>query len=126
MFEPFTKYAQFKGRSTRKEFWLFCLLVVIATVFLTAIDIAIGMFDPSSGLGLLSGIFTLAIIVPSLAVSARRLHDTNRSAWWLILSFIPVIGTIVLVVFWCFQGTKGPNRFGESPLLESNLHKVED
>ena len=118
MFEAFTKYAQFSGRSRRKEFWLFYLMLIIATVVLTGVDILIGAFDPVSGFGLLSGIFTLAIIVPSLAVSVRRLHDTNRSGWWLLLSVIPLLGTIVLLIFWCMKGTQGQNDYGDDPLKE--------
>lgn len=118
MFEAFTKYAQFSGRSRRKEFWLFYLMLIIATVVLTGVDILIGAFDPVSGFGLLSGIFTLAIIVPSLAVSVRRLHDTNRSGWWLLLSVIPLLGTIVLLIFWCLKGTQGQNDYGDDPLIE--------
>ena len=118
MFEAFTKYAQFSGRSRRKEFWLFYLMLMIATVVLTGVDILIGTFDSVSGFGLLSGIFTLAIIVPSLAVSVRRLHDTNRTGWWLLLSIIPILGTIVLVVFWCLRGTQGQNDYGDDPLIE--------
>ena len=116
MFEAFTKYAQFSDRSRRKEFWLFYLLITVATIVLTVIDISIGTFDDSSGFGLLSGIFSLAIIVPSIAVGVRRLHDTDRSGWWLLLSFIPLLGTIVLVVFWCLRGTDGSNKFGDDPL----------
>ncbi len=118
MFEAFTKYAQFSGRSRRKEFWLFYLLITIATIVLTFIDISIGSFDAVSGFGLLSGIFTLAIIVPSLAVSVRRLHDTDRSGWWLLISFIPLLGTLVLIVFWCLRGTQGQNEYGDDPLIE--------
>ena len=125
MFEAFTKYAQFSGRSRRKEFWLFYLLITIATIVLTFIDISIGSFDAVSGFGLLSGIFTLAIIVPSLAVSVRRLHDTDRSGWWLLLSIIPLLGTIVLVVFWCLRGTQGPNEFGDDPLIEVVPNELE-
>lgn len=120
MFEALKKYAQFSGRSRRKEFWLFYLFVTIATVLLTFIDISLDMFDPDSGFGLLSSIFTLAIIVPSITVSVRRLHDTDRSGWWLLLGLIPLLGTIVLLVFWCLGGTPGWNRFGEDP-LDSNV-----
>lgn len=125
MFEAFTKYAQFSGRSRRKEFWLFYLLITIATIVLTFIDISIGSFDAVSGFGLLSGIFTLAIIVPSLAVSVRRLHDTDRSGWWLLLSIIPLLGTIVLVVFWCLKGTQGQNEYGDDPLIEVVPNELE-
>ncbi len=63
-----------------------------------------------------SPIWGLATFLPSLAMGVRRLHDTDRSGWWWLLSFIPLIGIIVLIVFWCSEGTRGPNRFGPDPL----------
>jgi len=70
----------------------------------------------SSNLTPFSSIWSLVTFLPSLAMGVRRLHDTDRSGWWWLLSFIPLIGIIVLIVFWCFEGTRGPNRFGPDPL----------
>ena len=116
MFDALKRYADFQGRSKRTEFWLFYLFITIATIISTIIDIWIGLFDHTAGIGLLSGVFSLAVITPSIAVGVRRLHDIDRSGWWLLLSIIPAIGSIWLLIFWCQKGTKGSNKFGEDPL----------
>jgi uncharacterized membrane protein YhaH (DUF805 family) len=109
------KYAVFGGRSRRKEYWYFALFSLIITLVLVIIDSAIGTFNSTSGLGLLSGIYSLAILIPSIAVSVRRLHDIDRTGWWVLISFIPFIGTIVLLVFAVLDGTPGNNRYGPNP-----------
>jgi uncharacterized membrane protein YhaH (DUF805 family) len=113
MLQPLRKYADFTGRARRKEYWLFALGVWIVDVVLMALT---GGF---SGHGFLSnlvvGLFGLTVLVPSIAVGFRRLHDTNRSAWWLLIGLIPVIGAIVLLVFFVLDGTPGENRFGPDP-----------
>lgn len=121
MFEPLKKYAQFTGRARRSEFWLFGLFIFIVEVVYVALLGALGGFNPSgpSGAALgLMGIFSLAflgVIIPSLAVTFRRLHDTDRSAWWLLISFLPAIGGLVLLVFYVLPGTSGPNKYGPDP-----------
>ena len=124
MFQPLKKYADFSGRARRSEFWLFSLFILIVEIVYCVLMGVTGNFDPSSygainGVGMaLAGLFTifiLAIIVPSLAVTFRRLHDTNRSAWWLLISLLPAIGGLVLLVFYVLPGTVGPNRFGADP-----------
>ncbi len=110
------KYVVFEGRARRKEYWIFFLVNLIATFILAVIDGATGTFDAEAGLGLLGTIYALAVLLPSLAVAVRRLHDTDRSGWWLLLIFLPIIGFIVLLVFMVLQGTPGHNRFGEDPL----------
>ena len=109
------KYAVFGGRSRRKEYWYFALFSLIISLALILIDRETGNFYPAVGLGLLSGIYTLAVFVPTLAVSVRRLHDIDRTGWWVLLSFIPVIGALVLLVFAVLEGTPGNNRFGPNP-----------
>ena len=79
------------------------------------IDIATGSFDPVMGMGTLSIIISLALFIPALAVGFRRLHDTDRSAWWLLIGLVPLAGVIVLLVFFCLDGSKGENRFGPNP-----------
>ncbi|WP_375396221.1 DUF805 domain-containing protein [uncultured Sphingomonas sp.] len=170
MLMPLRRYADFQGRSRRKEFWLWVLFVILASVVLSALDAAFGLggettFDRTNTLnsgsaaynfgynfgamtrtGILSGIFSLAILLPNLAVQVRRLHDTDRSGWWLLLPVGPylvgavmivmamiapqaaliiagavlvgigVICAIVLLVFLCLPGTSGRNRFGPDPL----------
>jgi uncharacterized membrane protein YhaH (DUF805 family) len=95
----FTKYATFTGRATRPEFWFFALFTLIVEIVVAIIDAAIG----NTILGIIVG---LALLLPTLAVSARRLHDTDRSGWWILIGIIPLIGTIILIVFYC-QDTRG-------------------
>jgi uncharacterized membrane protein YhaH (DUF805 family) len=109
------KYAVFAGRARRKEFWFFTLFNVLIAVVLTMIDMFTGTFDEDVGLGLLSGLFALAMLIPSIAVTVRRLHDTDRSGWWYLLVFLPVIGGLVILVFTLLDGTPGSNRFGPNP-----------
>jgi uncharacterized membrane protein YhaH (DUF805 family) len=109
------KYAVFAGRARRKEFWLFVLFNTLIAVVLAMIDMVTGTFDEDVGLGLLSGLYALAVVVPSIAVTVRRLHDTDRSGWWYLLVFLPVIGGLVILVFMCLDGTPGSNRFGPNP-----------
>ncbi|WP_027467485.1 DUF805 domain-containing protein [Deefgea rivuli] len=94
----FSKYADFKGRAIRSEYWWFALFTFL-------VSIALGMFSEVA-----SGLFSLATLLPSLAVGARRLHDTNRSGWWQLIGLVPVIGWIVLI-YWFAQEGHGQNRF---------------
>jgi uncharacterized membrane protein YhaH (DUF805 family) len=109
------KYATFEGRARRKEFWFFALFNFLAIVLLALIDGVLGTFSEEVGLGLFSGIYVLAIFIPSIAVTVRRLHDTDRSAWWILLSFFPLIGGLVLLVFEVLDSTPGENRYGPNP-----------
>jgi uncharacterized membrane protein YhaH (DUF805 family) len=111
------KYAVFEGRAGRKEYWFFVLFNILISLGLGMIDAATGTASPQSGVGLLGGLYTLAVLVPAIAVSVRRLHDTDRSGWWVLIAFIPVIGPIVLLVFMALDGTPGDNRFGPNPKL---------
>jgi uncharacterized membrane protein YhaH (DUF805 family) len=114
--QAFKRYADFGGRSGRSEYWLFFLfniLVGFGISIVAGIGSAIGGETLGMGaFGLLYVVFFLATIVPSIAVGFRRLHDTDRSAWWYLLAFVP-FGAIVLIVFFCLPGTPGPNRYGE-------------
>ena len=109
------KYAVFAGRARRKEFWFFVLFNTLIAIALAVIDMLTGTFDEDVGLGLLSGLYAVAMILPSIAVTVRRLHDTDRSGWWYLLVFLPVIGGLVILVFMCLNGTPGGNRFGPNP-----------
>jgi uncharacterized membrane protein YhaH (DUF805 family) len=82
---------------------------------LAGIDALLGTFSSSSSIGLLSGIYGLVVIIPSLAVTVRRLHDIDRSGWWIFINLIPLIGAIVLLVFAVSEGTPGNNRYGPNP-----------
>ncbi len=102
------QYADFKGRAQRAEYWFFIL-------FYFLIAIALGFVDAFLTGGVLGLLFALGMLLPSLAVLARRLHDIDRSAWWILIGFVPAIGVIVLIVFACMDGTPGDNRFGPNP-----------
>ena len=109
------KYAVFSGRSRRKEYWLFFLFNFLITIALLFIDGMVGTFDAQAGIGLFGAIYALGILVPGIAVSVRRLHDTDRSGWWLLILFIPLIGAIVYLVFTVLDSTPGDNRHGPNP-----------
>ena len=113
--EALKKYAVFSGRSRRKEYWFFVLFVVIISIVLNIIDGLIGAYDRSMGAGLLSTIFSLAILIPSIAVSVRRLHDIDRTGWWVLIALVPLVGWIVLLVFHVQDSTPGTNRYGPNP-----------
>ena len=109
----FSNYVKFDGRSARSEYWWPVLAMTIVN-YLIILPIQLLI---SEGLGgIISLIFSLAIILPSIAVAVRRLHDTDKSGWWYLLVFIPIIGWIALIVFFASKGTDGPNRFGSDPL----------
>lgn len=111
--EVLKKYAVFEGRAHRTEFWMFVLVSLIIGLVLTIVDVSIGTYGDYGGL--LNGIYSLAILVPSIAVGARRLHDIGRTGWWQLLALIPVIGTIILIVWWAKAGEPAPNEWGRNP-----------
>jgi|SRR5450432_3958949 uncharacterized membrane protein YhaH (DUF805 family) len=108
------QYADFNGRSQRTEYWLFVLFCIVVSVVLSLIDKMLGTYS-STGIGLLGGIFSLAVLLPGLGVGVRRLHDTGRSGWWLLIALIPLIGEIVLIVFMVQDSAPGTNAYGPSP-----------
>ncbi|PTS79451.1 DUF805 domain-containing protein, partial [Sphingomonas sp. HMWF008] len=161
MILPLKRYAEFSGRSRRKEYWMWILFSILANIVLSIFDAVLGLGGSAttttstapgavaaagnlSG-GLLSGIFSLAVLVPNLSVSVRRLHDTDRSGWWILLPLVPLvlafaavfagdrsagasalifagvallgffISGLLLLVWYCTEGTRGPNRFGDDP-----------
>jgi uncharacterized membrane protein YhaH (DUF805 family) len=101
-----TNYATFQGRAVRSEYWYFILFIFIVEIVTYLIDFTI------IGYPVLYTIAMIGLILPSLAAGVRRLHDTDRSGWWLLISFVPLIGTILLIVWFCTRGTDSPNRFG--------------
>ena len=155
MLMPLKRYAQFSGRARRKEYWMYTLLIAIVSLVCFLLDRALGLdgifgsgltASPGSRIGVLRLILIVATFLPSIAVSIRRLHDTNRSGWWLLLLLVPyciglallgmgvaggqlgllalsgifmligLVGAIVLLVFMCLPGTSGPNSYGADPL----------
>lgn len=107
-----SKYATFSGRARRSEYWWFVLFYLIVAVVATAIDSAAGL-PQTAGNGPVTMLVALALLLPSLAVTARRLHDTGRSGWWMLLSLIPFGGLVVLI--FAVQDSRGPNAWGQSP-----------
>ena len=113
-FEVLKKYAVFRGRARRKEYWMFVFLNVLIAIVLSTIAHFIGIAD-AQGNNILSTIYGLGMLIPGIAVTVRRLHDTDRSGWWLLLNFAPCVGAIVLLVFMIQEGTEGENEYGSDP-----------
>jgi len=113
--EVLKKYAIFNGRARRKEYWYFYLFYMLIYIALIIIDVVAGVFSAEAGIGLLSGIYTIALLIPGIAVGVRRLHDTNRSGWWLLIGLIPIIGAILLIVFLASDSKPEENQYGPNP-----------
>ena len=112
-------YCNFEGRAPRSEYWWFALFAALLGIATSILDGFLGTYTVTSSgkmIGFINSIFLLAILLPSIAVAVRRLHDTDRSGWFYLLNFIPIIGWIVLIIFFVQQGTNGRNRFGDDPL----------
>ena len=107
-------YVKFDGRAPRSEYWWFLVFIFLVDVVAACIDLSASTIYEKSGL--VSALANLALFLPNLAVCVRRLHDLNKSGWWVLLSFIPIIGPIVLIVWFATRGTVGANSFGEDPL----------
>jgi uncharacterized membrane protein YhaH (DUF805 family) len=107
-------YADFSGRASRSEYWLFALVFVIIYLLCFAIDYST-LWSGQMTIMPLSTVAYLVHFIPGLAVLVRRLHDTDRSGWWMLLSLVPVIGSIWLLVLLCSEGTYGPNEYGPNP-----------
>jgi uncharacterized membrane protein YhaH (DUF805 family) len=114
-FEVLKKYAVFSGRARRKEYWYFCLFNILACILLIVIDHLIGTFSLRTGIGLLEGLYSLAVLLPAIGVTVRRLHDRNRSGWWIFVGLVPLIGAIVLLVFMVQDSQPGENQYGPNP-----------
>ena len=120
MLMPYRRYADFNGRSQRKEYWMFLLLFLIVYAVTFTIMLAGGLGGSEPGPlfwlgGALLFIFVIGSFIPSIAVQVRRFHDQDKSGWFVLLNFIPYIGGIIVLVFMCLEGTRGPNRFGPDP-----------
>ena len=105
----FSKYIDFTGRAGRPEFWWFALFNLIASLILGIIDQALFGYE------ILGIIYALGVLLPGIAVAARRLHDIGRSGWWLLIGFIPLLGWIVLLYWYISEGTPGANQYGAPP-----------
>lgn len=138
MLMPLRRYAEFSGRSRRKEYWMYVLFLIIVSIVVGIVEGVLGMTDAVAGNGPITTLLSVATLIPSIAVGVRRLHDTDRSGWWILLPApgyvaliagvvsinptlimvgggLAAIAGIVLLVFFVMEGTKGPNRFGEDP-----------
>lgn len=104
-----SKYADFQGRAARPEYWWFALFNALASIPASIVD------KDLIGYPLLQAIVALGLIVPTVAVAVRRLHDTDRSGYWLLIVFAPLIGGLALLVWFCLKGAAGANRFGAAP-----------
>lgn len=109
------KYADFSGRSRRSEYFWFSLINSLIVIGLTIIDLALGTYSYQSGWGLFSGIYFLAVLIPAIAVTVRRLHDSGKSGLWLLITFIPFVGGILVLIFMFTDSEPDRNRFGLNP-----------
>ncbi len=119
-------YASFRGRASRSEYWFFNLFFIICAVVASIIDRLLGtaftMHNPmtgavqSLGYGYVYAVVALGLFLPLLTATVRRLHDTNRSGWWYFIALVPLIGAILLLVWYCSKGTDGGNDYGSDPL----------
>ncbi len=128
MLMPLKRYADFQGRSRRKEYWMFTLFIILSYIVFAVFAGLVGAFAmrvtdgqaPSVPVGVwivgaLFVLFALAIFIPAIAVQVRRFHDQDKSGWFCLIGLVPYIGGIIVFVFMCLEGTKGPNRFGPDP-----------
>ena len=113
-FKALRNYVGFSGRARRKEYWMFILVNLILTGVLSILDKMLGLRIAGDE-GALTTIYGVLIILPYWALQFRRLHDTDRSAWWLLLLLIPVVGWLIILAFNCQNGTPGSNKFGRDP-----------
>ena len=117
-FQPFKKYFNFFDRANRWEFWSFYIFVIIVQCILTVIEKSSGITYTSGffeGTGVPTILFLLVTAIPMWAVSVRRLHDTDRRGWWILIAFVPAIGILWLFILYCLKGTPEDNRFGPPP-----------
>jgi uncharacterized membrane protein YhaH (DUF805 family) len=105
----FSKYVTFSGRAVRSEFWYFALFQILANLVASTVDYSLGV-------NIVGPLFDIVVALPALAVAVRRLHDIDKSGWWVLLWFVPIIGWLFLLIWHCTKGTLGPNRFGPDPL----------
>lgn len=117
----FKKFTQFEGRSTRSEYWYFALVNFVVSIILSTLGTKI----ESGTIGAIpSMVYSLAVIIPSIALSVRRLHDTNRSGWWFFINFIPFIGLLIFLYFAVLPSDEGDNEYGPNPLLSVDTEVV--
>lgn len=122
--EFFSRYTDFRGRTPRSGYWWVVLFLVLASFVMWALDMVFfqGIYPQDlldQGFGPVSLLFIAATLIPNLALGFRRLHDTNRSAWWLLIGLVPFAGAVVLLVFYLLPSTPGENNYGPNPLTNT-------
>ncbi len=125
----FSRYTDFRGRTPRSGYWWVVLFLVLGSFVMWALDMVLfqGMYPQDlldQGLGPVSLLFIAATFIPNLALGFRRLHDTNRSAWWLLIGLVPFVGAVVLIVFYLLPSTPGDNNYGPQPLSSAGGDSV--
>ncbi|MCK9487417.1 MAG: DUF805 domain-containing protein [Dehalococcoidia bacterium] len=115
------KYARFEGRDGRSAFWFWVLFTVLVSIVAGVVDTILGTGDPSTGTGLVGGLASLALLVPSLAVGARRLHDIGKSGWMQLLAVVPILGWIYLIYLFAQEGHAGENQYGQPPVTAPSM-----
>ncbi len=108
-------YANFKGRARRKEYWMFFLFNMIFAIIASKLDNLLGTTNPQMGIGIIYALYNLAVLVPSLAVLVRRLHDIGKSGWMLLVGLIPIVGIIWLFILLIKEGMTEENQYGMNP-----------
>lgn len=111
----FKQYTDFSGRARRKEFWMFALCNWVIYIALVVVDALVGWFSTEASVGVLSGLYSLFVLIPGLAVFVRRMHDIGKSGWNILFGLIPLVGVIILLVFECTEGDRLTNAYGPNP-----------
>lgn len=104
------KYARFDGRAHRTEYWMFFLVNLLIYAGVGLVETLVGIW------GIFSTLYSLAVLIPSIAAAVRRLHDTGRSGWWVLVALLPVVGVIALLILLALESEPGPNAYGEGPV----------
>jgi len=117
-----SQYVDFATRASRREFWWFVLIHFLIIVLLVPMEIAFGFWNMTYGFGYISTPYLVLTLLPAIAVAVRRLHDTGRSGWWLLINVLPAIGSLILLFFYCQKTEDQTNRFGPSPKAPSTRH----
>ncbi|PSW14460.1 DUF805 domain-containing protein [Photobacterium rosenbergii] len=115
-------YAVFKGRAQRQEYWYFFLFNIIISVALSMLDSALGNPGAGEGAGAIGTVYSLAILIPSIAVGVRRLHDIGKTGWWMLIGLIPLVGVLVLLYFFVQDSQPAANEYGPNPKDPSSIH----
>ncbi|MEC6825298.1 DUF805 domain-containing protein [Photobacterium piscicola] len=115
-----SKYAQFQGRSRRKEFWFFTLINALISMACSLVDTTLQLPTLMEGYGVLAALYAVFAFIPTVAVTVRRLHDQDRTGWWALIMLIPIVGILVLLYFMVQNSVEGSNRFGSNPKQNDN------